>query len=128
MYLFAIAYLYNKSTFDNIQMYMHQVKLININIQICFCHFHTGQPHYNTCLRFMETEHVISEPCYTEVIYSKYMQNFGSHDMPMLNCTIVRRIIMRLNCTHTTYRLTCCTRKKRIRLLYNFRRFINTCP
>ena len=37
-----------KASFDNIQMYMHQVKFINITIQICYCHFHTGQPHYNT--------------------------------------------------------------------------------
>ena len=54
----------------------------------------------------METDRVISEPCYNEVIYNRYTMynkiiNLGAMTWQCYieNCTIVRRVIMRLNCT-----------------------------
>ena len=51
----------------------------------------------------METDSVISESCYNEVIYNTYSKiiNLGAMTWPHYteNFTIVRRVIMRLNCT-----------------------------
>ena len=48
----------------------------------------------------METDRVISEPCYNEVIYNRYIIiNLGAMTWPCYieTRTIVRRVIMRLN-------------------------------
>ena len=46
-------------------------KFVNVNKNFIFAY--TGQPHYNAIFGSIETDRVISEQCYNEVIYYRHI-------------------------------------------------------